>query len=410
MLRTCSNGLMPARGAVTLFHVRGIRIGIDYSWFFVLFLVIFMLSDSYRAMLNASGGDALPYVLAVISALAFFGSILLHELGHALVALRHGIGISDITLWMFGGVASMTRDSDSPGTEFKIAVAGPFVTLLIGAACVAVGVAASGWDPFWKAMLIEGSASPTPALAVVAWLASINALILVFNLIPAFPLDGGRIARSIAWRATGDRNRATRGAARLGQGFSYLFIAVGIVWFFRGDIIGGIWLALIGFILLQSARGAVIQTDFASRIEGIRVADVMDDEPVAIPEDASVERALDEFFLRYRWPWFPVVDPTERFLGLIERGAADAVPELSRTSSTVRDVFEADSTGMLRVRDDAPLESLLGNDALRRLGAVMAVDEEDHLRGVITADQVGRALRHALAGRTDGAAGQPPMP
>jgi Zn-dependent protease len=392
---------MPARGAVTLFHVRGIRIGIDYSWFFVLFLIILMLSGSYQDVLDTRSGDALPYVLAVISALAFFASILLHELGHAFVALRRGIGISDITLWMFGGVARMNKDSDSPATEFKVAIAGPLVTLAIGIACVAIGVATAGWDEFWKAMRIEGAAHTSAVLAVVAWLASINALILVFNLIPAFPLDGGRVARAIAWKFTGDRNRATRGAARLGQGFSYLFIAVGIFWFLRGDLIGGIWLALIGFILLQSARGAVIQTDFVSRIEGLRVADVMDDEPVAIPEDASVARALDEFFLRYRWPWFPVVDPAQRFLGLIERGAADAVPERVRTSSTVGDVFEADSTGTLRVRDDAPLESLLGNDALTRLGALMAVDEEGHLRGVVTADQVGRVLRRALStGRT----------
>ena len=399
---------MPARGAVTLFHVRGIRIGIDYSWFFVLFLIIFMLSDSYGSVLDTPSGDALPYALAVISALAFFACILLHELGHAFVALRHGIGISDITLWLFGGVARMTRDTDSPGTEFKVAVAGPLVTLAIGVVCVAVGVSAAGWHEFWKAMLIQGSAHTSAALAVIAWLASINGLILFFNLIPAFPLDGGRIARSIAWKFTGDRTRATRGAARLGQGFSYLFIAVGILWFIRGDLIGGIWLGLIGFILLQSARGAVIQTEFTRRIEGIRVADVMDDEPVAIPEGASVERALDEFFLRYRWPWFPVVDPAQRFLGLIERGAADAVPEVSRTSSTVRDVFEADSTGTLRVRDNAPLESLLGNDALTRLGALMAVDEDGHLLGVVTADQVGQALRRALASGGDGSAGRPP--
>jgi Zn-dependent protease len=389
---------MPARGAVTLFHVRGIRIGIDYSWFFVLFLIIFVLSDSYRSVLDRPDGDALPYVLAVASALAFFGSILLHELGHAFVALRRGIGISDITLWMFGGVARMTRDSDSPGTEFKVAVAGPLVTLALAIAFMAAGVVAGGLDEVWNAMPVESPDHTSAFLAVTAWLASINVLILIFNLIPAYPLDGGRIARAIAWKVTGDRNRATRGAARLGQGFSYLFIAIGILFFIRGDLIDGIWLALIGFILLQSARGAVMQTEFTSRLQGITVGDVMDDDPVAIPEDASVERALDEFFLRYRWPWFPVVDPTQRFLGLIERGAADAVPEVSRTSSTVRDVFEADSTGTLRVRDDAPIESLLGNDALGRLGALMAVDADGHLRGVITAEQVGRALRNALSG------------
>ena len=398
---------MPARGAVTLFHVRGIRIGIDYSWFFVLFLIIFVLSDSYRSVLDRPSGDALPYVLAVASALAFFGSILLHELGHAFVAMRRGIGISDITLWMFGGVARMTKDSDSPGTEFKVAAAGPLVTLIIAIAFIAAGVAADGTNQVWNALPFHAPAHTTAFLAVTTWLASINVLILGFNLIPAFPLDGGRIARAIAWKVTGDRNRATRGAARLGQGFSYLFIAVGILAVIRGDLIDGVWLGLIGFILLQSARGAVLQTEFTSRIEGIRVADVMDDEPVAIPDDASVERALDEFFLRYRWPWFPVVDPAQRFLGLIERGAADAVPEVSRTSSTVRDVFEADSTGTLRVRDDAPLESLLGNDALRRLGALMAVDADGHLRGVITADQVGRALRRAISGGIGGSSTPP---
>ncbi len=389
---------MPARGTVTLFHVWGIRIGVDYSWFFVLFLLIWWLSTGYRDVLDVSNGDAEPYLLAVASAFAFFGSILLHELGHAFVAIRRGISISDITLWMFGGVARMTRDSDSPGTEFKIAVAGPLVTLAIALASIGVGIVAAGSHEFWQAMRLEPDVNTTGIVAVIAWVASINALVLVFNLIPAFPLDGGRIARAIAWRVTGDRTRATRGAARLGQGFSYLFIGVGLLLLVEGLVISGIWLGLIGFILGQSARGAVLQTEFASRIEGIRVADVMDQEPVAIPEDASVERALDEYFLRYRWPWFPVVDAAQRFRGLIERGAADAVPEVSRASSTVREVFEADSTGTLRVRDDDPLESLLGNDALRRLGALMAVDADGRLLGVITADQVGRALRTALTG------------
>jgi len=389
---------MPVRGTVTLLHLRGIRIGVDWSWFFVLFLIIWWLSGDYRDILGVSSSDATPYFLAVASALGFFGSILLHELGHAFVAIRRGIGISDITLWMFGGVAQMTKDTDSPGTEFKVAIAGPLVTLGIAAACIVVGVAAAGSHDFEQAMRLRSQADTSGLLSVVAWLGSVNLIILAFNLIPAFPLDGGRVARAIAWKVTGDRNRATRAAARLGQGFSYVFIAVGIAIFLTGDPISGIWLALIGFILGQAARGAVVQTEFASRIEGIRVADVMDEEPVAIPEDATVERALDEYFLRYRWPWFPVVDTYERFLGLVERGAADAVPEPVRGSSVVRDVFEADSSGTLHVRDDAPLESLLGNDALRRLGALMAVDADGRLRGVITADQVGRALKNALSG------------
>jgi Zn-dependent protease len=386
---------MPARSAITLFRFRGIRVGVDYSWFFVLFLVIISLSGFYRDVLGADEGEIGPYLFAVASALAFFGSILLHEMGHAVVALREGVGISEITLWLFGGVARMSRDTSSPGAEFRIAVAGPIVTLLIALACVGAGVAI-GADEFWDAMRFE-DAGISGGVALLAWLATINVFVLAFNLIPAFPLDGGRIARAIAWRITGDRARATRFAATLGQGFSYLFIALGIVLVVNGDVISGIWLALVGFILGSAARGAIAQTDLSGRIEGITVADVMDSEPVAIPEDASVERALDEFFLRYRWPWFPVVDAAQRFLGLLQRGAADAVPEGRRETALVGEFLTADKDGALRVGLDAPIESLLGNEALRRLGGLAAVDADGTLRGVITVQQVGRALRDALA-------------
>src|SRR3954471_8460543 len=133
-----------AGAGVTLFRVRGIRIAVDFSWFIVLFLIIFWLSGFYRDVIDADQGATAPYLLAVASALVFFGSILLHELGHAFVALRHGIGISDITLWMFGGVARMTRDTDSPGTEFKVAIAGPLVTFAIAVVCFAIGIGAAG--------------------------------------------------------------------------------------------------------------------------------------------------------------------------------------------------------------------------------------------------------------------------
>ena len=387
---------MPARGALTLFHVRGIRIGVDFSWFIVLFLIILWLSGFYREVTGASGDALGPYLLAVASALAFFGSILLHELGHAFVALRRGIGISEITLWMFGGIARMERDSDSAATELKVAAAGPLVTLVIAAACAGAGIAMGGPDEFWQAMRVIEDADISGGLALLAWLSSINLLVLFFNLIPAFPLDGGRIARAIAWAVTGDRNRATRFAATLGQGFAYLFVGLGILLFLAGDLIGGLWLALVGFVLGSAARGAVVQSEVARRIEGLRVADVMDPEPVAIPDQISVERALDEYFLRYRWPWFPVVDAAQRFRGLLQRGAADAVPEGRRGTASVGEFLTADDDGTMRVPVDAPLESVLGNEALRRFGALPAVDAEGRLRGVLTLDQVGRALRTAL--------------
>jgi Zn-dependent protease len=387
---------MAARGTVTLFRVKGIRIGVDYSWFLILFLTIFWLSSLFKSYLPPDRSNE-AYVLAVVGSFAFFGSILLHELGHAFAALRNGIGISDITLWMLGGVARLTRDSDSAGTEFKIAVAGPVVTLLIAGACILAG-AALGWKEFMDAAHYRVVADPSGPLVVLAWLAQVNLFVLILNLIPAFPLDGGRIARAVAWKITGDRNRATRTAATIGSWLSYGFIGLGILLVIRGYGFSGIWLALIGWMIGQSARAAIAQTEFSSRIQGIRVSDVMDTEPVAIPVDTTLDRAIDEYFLRYRWPWFFAVDAGHRFKGLLERDAADAVPETSRPGSTVSEVLEVGSDESFRVNFDAPLESLLGNENLRRLGALAAVDAEGHLRGVVTAEQVGRALQTALTG------------
>ena len=160
----------------------------------------------------------------------------------------------------------------------------------------------------------------------------------------------------------------------------------------RGDPITGIWMIFVGFIINGSARGAVAQSEVTGRIEGLSVGDVMDRQPIAIPERTNVNDALDEFFLRYRYPWFPVIDSDSRFVGLIDRGAAERIDATERGSTTVGSLLAHDS-GSMTIRDDAPLETVLGNQALRRLGALMAVDGEGRLSGVVTVDQVGRALQ-----------------
>ena len=384
-------------GGVTLFRIRGIRIAVDYSWFIVLFLIIFWLSGFYKDVLNEPQGSTTPYLLAVASATLFFASILLHELGHAFVARRHNIGVSGITLWMFGGFARLEKDSDTPGTEFKIAIAGPLVTAAIVVACFGAGLLIAG-DEVRHAALTQSDTRTSGVAAMVGWLGGINLLVLIFNLVPAFPLDGGRIARAIAWWRTGSRNSGTRFAATLGEWFGLLLIVGGLGYFvaYRGDLFGGVWLAFIGFILRGAAKAALAQTEVTSRIEGISVADVMERDPVAIPEGASIEQALDEYFLRYRSPWFPVVDAGRHFIGLVDRGAADNVPAVERASSVVSDVLAHDS-GTLTVREDDSLESVLGNEALRRLGALIATDTEGRIRGVLTIDAIGKALRPTMA-------------
>ena len=379
---------------ITLFRVRGIPISVDWSWFLVLFLVIFWLSSFYGNVLGESSSSSAAFGLAVLSAAGFFGSIVLHELGHAFVARRNGIGISSIQLWIFGGMARMDRESESPATEFKVAVAGPLVTFAIVVVLTVTGLAAIGWEEFRRSALVESDTGVSGVWAMVAWLASINLLVLVFNLLPAFPMDGGKIVRAIAWWRTGDRNAATRFAANLGRVFAYVFIGGGLLLIFSGRAFAGVWLAIIGFIVNGSARAAAMQTALGGPISQLVVADVMDREPVSIPGELSVERALDEYFLRYRWPWFPVVDAAHHFLGLVVWDKADEVPETSRSTSLVSDLLEHDD-GTFQVRDDAPLDSLLSNRALRRFGAVMAVDADGRLAGVITAEQVGRALRDA---------------
>jgi Zn-dependent protease len=387
---------------VTLFRVRGIRIAVDFSWFIVLFLIIFWLSGFYRDVLNDDQGETAPYLLAVASAGLFFGSILLHELGHAFVAMRNGIAVSSITLWMFGGVARLEKDSDTPGTEFKIAVAGPLVTAAIVVVCAALGLVLAGGDEVRRAALTQQDTQTSGIAAMVVWLGSINLLVLLFNLVPAFPLDGGRMARALAWWRTGSRNTGTRFAATLGEWFGLFLILAGLGYFlvYRGDFLGGIWLAFVGFILRGAAKSAIAQTDLTSRIEGISVADVMDRDPVAIPEEASIEQALDEYFLRYRSPWFPVVDAARHVIGLVDRPTADNVPAVERTSSSVSDVVARDS-GSLTVSEDAPLESVLGNESLRRLGALIATDADGRIRGVLTLDAIGKALRPVAPGSAD---------
>ena len=371
-------------------RIFGIRIGVDFSWFLVLFLIIWNLSDYYKDA--APGSNA--FVLAVLSALLFFLSILLHELGHAWVAIRNGIPIVGIDLWMFGGVAKLARESTSPGVEFRIAVAGPLVTLAIAALCFGVGSAISSSSDVLTSSQFESDVTGS-STAVLGYLTSINVILLLFNLIPAFPLDGGRIARAIAWKVTGDRNRATRFAATLGRLGGYGMVAFGAYLFLAKDsTVTGLWLAFIGFFLASAARSAQESAVFSGQIEHIRVADVMDEEPVAIPEDASVIEAEREYFLRYGWPWFPVVDASGRLVGVVSREAVESVSAEEREMRRVGTVMARDdgSSG-LRVGVEEPLETLLSQEGLSRLGAIMAVDGEGVLRGIVTVDAVRRALQ-----------------
>jgi Zn-dependent protease len=372
----------------------GFRIGVNRSWFLILFLMIFLLSGDFRSVLHSSDGVA--YLTTVITVLVLFGSLIVHELGHALMARHHGITVRRIDLFLFGGLTEMSRDAASPGEDFKIAAAGPLATFCFVLLCLAIDLAIVGPHRLIHAAQLDDTVRITPVLLSLSWLLFWNVLLLVFNLVPAFPLDGGRMTRAIVWRVTGEKQRGTVVAAKMGQGFALLLAGVGVWATLRYRSFSGVWLIAIAFLLYQSARAAIVQTALSARIEGVRVADIMDRQPVAIPSGTPVANALDEFFLRYGWSWFPVIDNAGRFLGIARQERVGAAQDRGENWLTVEAVLEPEQDGGWWVREDRPITELLSSDSLGRLGALMAVDGEGVLRGVVTVEQVRRALQAAF--------------
>jgi Zn-dependent protease len=384
---------MAPRTNFQLARIFGIRVGVGISWFILLFFFIFIVTPIFHELLGGSRTTA--YLVAVASVLSFFASVILHELGHAVVARRNGLVVAGIDLWAFGGITRAGEPQDAP-MEFRVAVAGPLVTLGVIVLCVVAGRLATDSNHFFDvAVGTRGGGTAvhaTPALVWLGWMATINTLVLVFNLIPAFPLDGGRIAHAAIWWRTGDRNRATHATGRAGQGFALVLGALGL-WAFASGGSAGLFTMLLAFLLYQAASVAVAQGSLGRRIQNITVADIMDREPVTIPAGLNLLDAQEQFFLRYRWSWFAVVDPARHFLGVVRDQRVDEEISAGRPALPVADVLEEDLA--VQIGEEAPLESLLGSEGLSRLGAMVAVDEDGVLQGVVTLAQVRRALRPA---------------
>ena len=380
--------MLPQRN-FQLARIFGIRIGVGISWFFVLFLFIFAVTGPFHEMLGGSRTTA--YLVAVASVLSFFASLILHELGHALVARRNGLVVAGIDLWAFGGI-TRTGESENPGMEFRVAAAGPLVTLGVVVVCVLVGLLLANSRHFFDVALATEGAHGTPALVWLGWVGTINAAVLIFNLLPAFPLDGGRMAHAAIWWRTGDRNRATHATGRAGQALALALGAFGFWGLSRGGSFA-LFSIVLAFFLYQAASAAVAQASLGTRIQNITVADIMDRDPVTIPARLTLLDAQEQFFLRYRWPWFAVVDPARHFLGVVRGTRVDAEITAGRPALPVVDVLEEDMP--VRIAEGEPLEALLSSDGLRRLGAMVAVDDEGILQGVVTLAQLRRALRVA---------------
>jgi Zn-dependent protease/predicted transcriptional regulator len=370
-------------GSWRLGRIGGVEVRIDTSWVIIALLIGYSMYLQFTAgqFTEEFGTVSTPAAvgLAVIFALLFFGSVLAHELAHALVARARGIPVRGITLFLFGGATEAKVESKGPKDEFLISVVGPLTSLALGG--VFLGIAAVG--------------GATPFIGGLARLGAINIALAVFNLLPGFPLDGGRVLRSIVWRTTGSLPRATAVASVAGQVVGYLMVAAGFLFVFLGQLFSGIWLAAIGWFLAQAARSQYEQLRMRRVLESVEAEDLMADDLVTLPEDISVREAVDRYFMRRDYSAFPVVDGRGHTIGILTLRAVKRLPQEQWDVRKVRDAMEPigeQCTVEATARMDRVVSKLEEGEARRCL-----VVRDGEVVGIITPYDVARWFQRRRA-------------
>jgi Zn-dependent protease/predicted transcriptional regulator len=372
-------------GNLSIGRYGGVEVRLNWSLLAVVALIVWSLSDGVFPSQNPGLSHNTYLGMAVVASLLFLASITLHELGHSWVARREGIEVDSITLWLFGGVSQLKGRFASPGAEFRVAVTGPLVSIVLGVLFVVIAVAGL----------------PSEVDGVAAWLGYINLLLAAFNLLPASPLDGGRVLHSILWRAKGDFAWATRVASEIGQGFGYLFIGLGLAMFIFEGSFSGAWLAFIGWFLLQGARAEARYVATEQALGGLRVRDLMVHNPVTVDADSTIGRFMDDVAWSHRFTTYPVLEGG-RPVGLLAFASVAAVPRADWDTRRVRDTMFP--------LDDVPLltEDELAVDALQELSTPTGnrglVVNNGHLAGLLSITDIARALE---VGRTPAQAPSP---
>ena len=360
-------------GNFTIGRFGGVEVRLNWSLIAVFALIVWSLTDGVFPSQNPGLSDGTYLAMAVVAAVLFFASLLLHELGHAWQARREGMEIDGITLWLFGGVSQFKTRFPSAGAELRIALAGPLVSLLLGVVFVLIALAGL----------------PSAVDGVAAWLGYINLALLVFNLIPALPLDGGRVLRAALWRIRGDLAWATRVATDIGRGFGYLFIGLGIAMFIFQGSFSGAWLAFIGWFLLQAATAEARYIATAAALDGLRVRDLMVRDPVTVDGDLTVGQFMDDVARSRRFTTYPVLD-RGRPIGLLAFSSVAALPRSEWDSRRVRDaMIPLDRVPQL-TEDATAVEALAAlSPPTSNRGLVV---ENGHLAGLLSITDLTRAL------------------
>jgi Zn-dependent protease/predicted transcriptional regulator len=346
----------------------GIPLRVHVSWFIVFGLVSWSLAVGYFPALLPGLPTPSYWTNAVIAAAMLFGSVILHELGHSLVARRRGVEIAGITLFAFGGVSQMTEEPRDPKTEFQVAIIGPVISVVLASLFGVLAVVAH------RALVVA------PVVVLLSYLARINLVLAVFNLLPAFPLDGGRVLRAVLWRAQGSLHRATGTALAVGRVVAFAIIAFGVFQLLGGNA-GGLWLALIGWFILQAGSAGRVQASLRQALGGLRVRDMMTRDVQAVTADSSVEDLIDQHFTRHTYGGYPVTRNRDA-IGLVTLHDLKKAPAEQRAATRVETIMEP-VTSALVIDPDTPVLDAFNRMLSSGSGRLLVLDR-GRLVGLVT--------------------------
>ena len=354
-----------------LFKILGIKVKLDYSWFLIFGLIIFSLGQYYFPQQYPDISPTANWIISVLSALLLFVSVLLHELSHSVVAQRHGIEINNIVLFFFGGVAQMKMEPEEPATEFKVAIAGPICSLVLGVLFLGSYYGLSG-------------SIPAAAQAVLWYIGYLNMALVAFNMIPGFPLDGGRVARAALWHYKDDLRQATKVVSNIGKGFAFVIIGLGLLNIFGGNWFGGLFFIFLGMFLKQAADRGYRMIQLREGLSGVEVGDVMSSNPVTVSSDLTLDTLIDDYFYEHQVDSFPVVNGTLQ--GMISTKDVKSVSRENWQQTEVCDVMDdREEIRTLQVNDDA-------FEVLRQMGKLktgrLPVLDGDELKGIVTRSDI----------------------
>ncbi|WP_066378780.1 MULTISPECIES: site-2 protease family protein [unclassified Anabaena] len=356
----------------------GFEIRIDLSWLLIFFLVLWTLSaglfpENYPGLSNAT-----YFGMGIVATLLFFVSLLTHELSHSFVARAKGIPVEGITLFIFGGVSRTRMDAETPGDEFQIAGIGPLISVVLAALFGVLWYVGknAGWS-----VVVNG---------VTSYLASINLALAIFNMLPGFPLDGGRVFRSLVWKYTGNIKTATKVASTGGKWLGYCLIAVGLLQMFAGAIIGGLWFILIGWFLNNAATASYEEILLRTSLEGVRAREVMTPYPETVNADLTLQELVDKYFLSRRYQSFPVIQ-NDNLIGIITLNQVKDIPREEWMYRTVKETMIPSEQGVTTRPEEQMTQVLqkMQDSGVRRV----LVTQNGLLKGIITANDIANWLQ-----------------